>query len=171
MEDMASIMACASCDELFETLSNLQNHVQNWCRKRPRLESQSSKEEENDNIAFINMANEIKEETEEQFKAHVQKYQADGFTLKQAKEEAEMAMLPGDRQMMYKKYLAFLKTLFTFRKSELHRSIVRDIKAEVDKLFDPTKAIRNVLRKRKFEVTDFVDLREESDNEGTDDNI
>ena len=46
----------------------------------------------------MNMANEIKEETEERFKAHVQKYQADGFTLKQAK---EMVMLPGDRQMMY----------------------------------------------------------------------
>ena len=87
-----------------------------------------------------------------------------------------MIMLPGDRQMMYKKYLTFLKTLFTFCKSELHRSIVRDIEAEMDKLYDPTKAIRNVLRKRKFEVTDFVDLgeessREESDNEGTDDNI
>ena len=72
-EDMASIMAHASCDEcgvLFETLSDLQNHVRIWCygrsdRKRPRLESQSSEEEENDNIAFIKMANEIKEETEE----------------------------------------------------------------------------------------------------------
>ena len=31
----------------------------------------------------MKMANEIKEETEERFKAHVQKYQADGFTLKQ----------------------------------------------------------------------------------------
>ena len=80
VEDMASIMARASCDEcgvLFETLSDLQNHVRNWCyggsdTKRPRLESQSSEEEENDNIAFINMANEIKEETEERFKAHVQ---------------------------------------------------------------------------------------------------
>ena len=49
-EDMASIMARASCDEcgvLFETLSDLQNHVRSWCyggsdRKRPRLESQSS---------------------------------------------------------------------------------------------------------------------------------
>ena len=43
-----------------------------WCyrgsdRKRPRLESQSSEEEENDNIALIKMANEIKEETEEWF--------------------------------------------------------------------------------------------------------
>ena len=183
VEDMASIMARASCDEcglLFETLSDLQNHVRNWCygqsdRKRPRLESQSSEEEENDNHAFINMANEIKEETQERFKAHVQKYQADGFTLKQAKEEAEMVMLPGDRQMMYKKYLAFLKTLFTFHKSELHRSIVRDIKAEMDKSGDMTAAIRNVLRKRKMEITDFVDTgeessREESDNEGTDDN-
>ena len=73
--DMASIMARASCDEcglLFETLSDLQNHVRNWCyaqsdRKRPRLESQSSEEEENDNHAFINMANEIKEETQERF--------------------------------------------------------------------------------------------------------
>ena len=183
VEDMASIMARASCDEcglLFETLSDLQNHVRNWCygqsdRKRPRLESQSSEEEENDNHAFINMANEIKEETQERFKAHVQKYQADGFTLKQAKEEAEMVMLPGDRQMMYKKYLAFLKTLFTFHKSELHRSIVRDIKAEMDKSGDMTAAIRNVLRKRKMEITDFVDMgeessREESDNEGIDDN-
>ena len=115
-----------------------------------KLESQSSEEVENDNITFMNMANEIKEETEERFKAHVQKYQADGFTLKQAKEEAEMVMLSGDRQMMYKKYLTFLKTLFTFRKSELHRSIVRDIKAEMDKLYDPTKAIRNILRKRKL---------------------
>ena len=124
VEDMASIMAHASCDEcgvLFETLSDLQNHVCSWCyggsdRKRPRLESESSEEEENDNIAFITMANEIKEETEERFKAHVQKYEADGFTLKQAKEEAEMVMLPGDRQIMYKKYLAFLKKLFTFHK-------------------------------------------------------
>ena len=104
MENMASIMARASCDEcglLFETLSDLQNHVRNWGygesdRKRPRLESQSYEEEENDNIAFMKMANEIKEETEERFKAHVQKCQADGFTLKQAKEEAEMVMLPGD---------------------------------------------------------------------------
>ena len=184
VEDMASIMARASCDEcgvLFETLSDLQNHVRNWCyggsdTKRPRLESQSSEEEENDNIAFINMANEIKEETEERFKAHVQKYQADGFTLKQAKEEAEMVMLSGDRQIMYKKYLAFLKTLFTFLKSELHRSIVRAVKEELDKSGDMTTAIRNVLRKRKMEITDFVDTGEESslensDNEGTDDNI
>ena len=184
VEDMASIMARASCDEcgvLFETLSDLQNHVRNWCyggsdTKRPRLESQSSEEEENDNIAFINMANEIKEETEERFKAHVQKYQADGFTLKQAKEEAEMIMLSGDRQIMYKKYLAFLKTLFTFHKSELHCSIVRAVKEELDKSGDMTTAIRNVLRKRKMEITDFVDTgeessREDSDNEGTDDNI
>ena len=181
--DMASIMACASCDEcgvLFETLSDLQNHIRSWCyrgsdRKRPRLESQSS-DEENDNIAFINMANQIKEETEKRFKAHVQKYQADGFTLKQAKEEAEMVMLPGDRQIMYKKYLAFLQTLFTFHKSELHHSIVRAIKEELDKSGDTTTAIRNVLRKRKMEITDFVDTgeqssREDSDNGGTDDNI
>ena len=107
------------------------------------------------------MANEIKEETQERFKAHVQKYQADGFTLK-AKEEAEMVMLPGDRQMMYKKYLAFLKTLFTFHKSELHRSIVRDIKAEIDKSGDMTAAIRNVLRKRKMEITDFVETLEKN---------
>ena len=66
-EDMASIMARASWDEcgvLFETLSDLQNHVRSWCygtsdRKRPRLESQSCEEEENDNIAFIKMAIEI----------------------------------------------------------------------------------------------------------------
>ena len=160
VEDMASIMARASCDEcgvLFETLSDLQNHVRNWCyggsdTKRPRLESQSSEEEENDNIAFINMANEIKEETEERFKAHVQKYQADGFTLKQAKEEAEMVMLSGDRQIMYKKYLSFLKTRFTFHKSELHRSIVRAVKEELDKSGDMTTAIRNVLRKRKMKL-------------------
>ena len=101
VEDMASIMACASCDEcgvLFETLSDLQNHVRSWCyggsdRKRPRSESQSSEDEENDNIAFIDMAYQIKEETEERFKAHVQKYQADGFRLKQAKEEAEMVII------------------------------------------------------------------------------
>ena len=66
-------MACASCHEccvLFETLADLQNHVRSWCyggsdRKRPRLGSKSSEDEENDNIAFINMANQIKEETEE----------------------------------------------------------------------------------------------------------
>ena len=39
----------------------------------------------------------------------------------------------------------------------------------MDKLYDPTKAIRNVLRKRKFEVTDFVDLGEESSREDSDD--
>ena len=95
--------------------------------------------------------------------------------LMQAKEEAEMVMLPGDRQIMYKKYLAFLKTLFTFHKSELHHSIVWAIKEEMDKSGDMTTAIRNVLRKRKMEV-DFVDKGEESskedcDIEGTDDNI
>ena len=93
VEDMASIMARASCDEcgvLFETLSDLQNHVRLWCyggsdRKRPRFESESSEDEENDNIAFINMANEVKKETEERYTAYVEKYQADGLTLKQAK--------------------------------------------------------------------------------------
>ena len=121
------------------------------------------------------MANEIKEETQEQFKAHVQKCQADGFTLKQAKEEAEMVMLPGDRQMMYKKYLAFSRHCLPFTKSELHRSIVRTVKEELYKSGDMTAAIRNVLRKRKMEITDFVETGkessgEESDNEGTDDN-
>ena len=71
-------------------------------------------------------------------------------------------MLPGDWQIMYKKYLAFLKKLFIFHKSELHLSIVRVIKEELDKLFDMTTAIRNVLRKRKMEITDFVDTGEES---------
>ena len=85
-----------------------------------------------------------------------------------------MVMLPGDRQIMYKKYLALLKTLFTFHKSELHRSTVRAIKEELDKSGDMTTAIRNVLRKRN--ITDFVDTGEESsqkdsDNEGTDENI
>ena len=84
-----------------------------------------------------------------------------------------MGMLPEDRQMMYK-YLAFLKTLFTFHKSELHHSIVRAVK-ELDKSGDMTAAIRNVIRKRKLEITDFVDTgeesrREDSDNEGRDDN-
>ena len=76
-------------DFLTDLQKAINNINVNWCyggsdRKRPRLESQSSEEEENDNIAFIKMANEIKEETEERFKTHVQKYQADGFTLKQA---------------------------------------------------------------------------------------
>ena len=75
---------------------------------------------------------------------------------------------------MYKKYLAFIKTLFPFHKSELRCSIVRAVKDELDKLGDMTTAIRNVLRKRKMEITDFVDTGEESsqedcDNEGTDD--
>ena len=73
VEDMASIIFRASCGEcgvLFETLSDLQNHVCSWGyggsdRKRSRLESQSSEDEENDNITFINMANQIKYETEE----------------------------------------------------------------------------------------------------------
>ena len=73
VEDMSSVMGRASCDEcevLFETLSGLQNHIRSWCyggsdRKRSRLKSQSSEDEENDNIAFINMANQIREETEE----------------------------------------------------------------------------------------------------------
>ena len=82
-----------------------------------------------------------------------------------------MVMLSGDQQIMYKKYLAFLETLFTFHKSELHRSIVRAVKEELDKSGDMTTAIRNVLRKRKMEITDFVDTgeessREDSDNEG-----
>ena len=114
------------------------------------------------------MSNEIKEETEERFKAHVQIYQADGLTLKQAKEEADM--------VMYKKYVAFLKKIFTFQRSKLHCSIIRAVKEELDKSFDMTTAIRNVLRKRKMEITDFVDTgeessREDSDNEVTDDNI
>ena len=71
-----------------------------------------------------------------------------------------MVMLPGDRQIMYKKYLTFLKKLFTFHKSELHRSIVRAVKEELDKSFDMTTAIRNVLRKRKMKTTDFVDKGE-----------
>ena len=37
-------------------------------RKRPRLESQSSEEEENDNIAFVNMANEIEEDLKNMFR-------------------------------------------------------------------------------------------------------
>ena len=71
-----------------------------------------------------------------------------------------MVMLPSDRQIMYKKYLTFLKKLFTFHKSELHRSIVRAVKEELDKSFDMTTAIRNVLRKRKMKTTDFVDKGE-----------
>ena len=118
----------------------------------------------------------LKKKQKKGFKAHVQKYQADGFTLKQAKEEAAMVMLPVDRQIMYKKYLTFLKKLFTLHKSELHLSIVRAVKEELDKSFHMTTAIRNVLRKRKMKITDFVDTgeessREDSDNEGTDDNI
>ena len=106
-----------------------------------------------------------------------EKYQADGFTLKQAKEEAELVTLQGDRQVMFKKYVAFLKSLFSFNKSELHRSIVRAIKEELDKSGDRSTAIRNIVRKRKMEITDFVDTgddessKEDSDNEGTDDNI
>ena len=123
------------------------------------------------------MANEVKKETEERFTAYVEKYQADGFTLKQAKEEAELVTLQGDRQVMFKKYVAFLKSLFSFNKSELHLSIVRAIKEELDKSGDRSTAIRNILRKRKMEITDFVDTgedessQEDSDNKGTDDNI
>ena len=86
-----------------------------------------------------------------------------------------MVTLPGDWQIMYKKYLTFLKTLFSFRKSELHCSIVRAVKEELDKSGDIPTTFRNVLRKKKMEMTDFVDTgeesREDSDNEGTDDNI
>ena len=78
---------------------------------------------------------------------------------------------------MFKKYVAFLKLLFSFNKSEMYRSIVRAIKEELDKLGDRLTAIRNILRKRKMEITNFVGTGEEessqkdSDNEGTDDNI
>ena len=49
------------------------DHVCNRCyggsdRKRPRLESQSSEEEENDNIGFINMAIKIKKEKKNELK-------------------------------------------------------------------------------------------------------
>ena len=108
------------------------------------------------NIAFINMANEVKKETEERYTAYVEKYQADGFTLKQAKEESVLVTLQGDRQVMFKKYVAFLKLLFSFNRSELHRSIVRAIKEELDKSGDRSTAIRNILRKRKMVITDFV---------------
>ena len=75
------------------------------------------------------------------------------------------------------KVCGFLKILFSFNKSELHRSIVRAIKEELDKSGDRSTAIRNILRERKMEITDFVDTgdeessQEDSDNEGTDDNI
>ena len=38
----------------------------------------------------------------------------------------------------------------------------------MDKLYDPTKAIRNVLRMKKFKVTDFIDPGENSSQEEND---
>ena len=61
--------------------------------------------------------------------------------------------------MMYKKYLAFLKTLFTFHKSELHGSIVTVIKEEMDKLNDPTKAIGNVREKENLKSLTLIPWR------------
>ena len=72
-------------------------------------------------------------------------------------------------------YLAFPETLSTSYRCELHHSIVKAVKEELDKSGDMTTVIRNFLRKMKMEITDFVDTgeessREDSDNGGTDDN-
>ena len=86
-------------------------------RKRPRLESQSSEEEENDNLAFITMANEIKEETEERFKAHVQK-PSRWLYFEAGQRGSRYGHVPRRWTNDVKKYLALLKTLFTFYKQK-----------------------------------------------------
>ena len=161
----SNIVARASCDEcgvLFETISDLQRHVREWCHegplsKMPRLEIEDS-EEENGDSAFIEMANEVKEETEDRFNVHIAKYEADGFTKENARKEAELMMLTGNRQIMYKRYQTFIKSIFEFHQSKLHRSIIKDIREELEKSGDPIRAIKYVTRKRKSEITDFLEI-------------
>ena len=60
------------------------------------------------------MASEIKEETQERFKA-CPEIPGRWLYSEAGQRGSRDVMFPGDRQMMYKKYLAFLKTLSNFQ--------------------------------------------------------
>ena len=67
------------------------DNVREWCHegplsKMPRLSAEDS-EEANVDSAFIEIANEVKDKTEDRSNVHVDKYEEDGFTTKKMLEK------------------------------------------------------------------------------------
>ena len=100
---MASIMARASCDEcgvLFETLSDLQNHVRSWCyggsdKKRPRLSHKALRIKKMTILPLSTWLIRLKKKQKNDLKHMFRN------TKQIAKEEDEMVTLPGDQHIMY----------------------------------------------------------------------
>ena len=78
--------------------------------KIPRLAEKDS-EKENNNLAFIKIATEVEYETGDRFNVY------GGFTNEHARQETELRMLAGNRQIMYMRYQTFIKSIFKFHQS------------------------------------------------------
>lgn len=123
-----------------------------------------------DDSGFNRLINKVFDETDEQFQQKVQSIMdSEDLTEKEARNEATERMRSKYRALFLRDYKDFVQTEMELKHSRLHKEVLTDVKALMDKnKLKLSKAVSRAVNSRKRKFDELLEPDEESDSEEND---
>ena len=161
-DHIKTLPSCNECGVLFSTLYDLQKHVWKGCPMDEDGSNQDSDSEDNsdsaidfDDSGFNRLVNKVFDELNERFQQKVQSIMdSENLTEKDARNEATGRMRSKYRAVLLRDYKDFVQTEIELKQSRLHKEVLTDVKAVMDKnKLKLSKAVSRAVnsQKRKFD--------------------
>ena len=133
------------------------------------IEDKSDSDMDFDDSGFNRLVNKVFDETDEQFQQKVQSIMdSEDLTEKEARNEATERMHSKYRAMFLRDYKDFVQTEMELKHSRLHREVLNDVKALMDKNeLKLSKAVSRAVNSRKRKFDELLES-DESDSEESD---
>ena len=142
---------------MFENVSDLMRHVKRWCPENNKLKRKREDDnddipfkrfkidvqiEDGEDISFNKLARSVREETEDQWEAKVDKYLNDGMTDSEAKHQASRKLREDELHKFLWKYENLVQYLLQLRIGKLHSMVMHMIDELIEDGMDYKKAIQ-----------------------------
>ena len=176
-DHIKTLPSCNECGVLFSTLYDLQKHVRKGCPMNEDGSNQDSDSENNsdsaidfDDSGFNRLVNKVFDELNERFQKKVQSIMdSEELTEKEARNEATERMRSKYRAVLLRHYKDFVQTEINLKQSRLHKEVLTDVKALMDKnKLKLSKAVSRAVNSRKRKFDELLESDEESDSEEND---
>ena len=171
LQSSPSTFPCLDCGTLFQTMYNLQKHIQQWCpvsedsddeppRKKPCLKSASTD--------FKHLMQKAKEKNDDQFVNKAKMFRNQGLSKNQAIQRAKEAMVKHDIKTFLEMYYTLLAHILRLCGNPLHQSIV-SMALSLTKEMNNKNAIKTAIKhfSNRFNFDMMIADSEDSDSEDT----
>ena len=164
--DNSQSFPCMDCGTLFQTMYDLQKHIQHWCpinedtdteppRKKPCLEQESTE--------FKHLMKKALDSNDSQFVSKAKFFKKKGFSKSQAIHHAKNSMVKHDIKTFLQMYRSLLEHILRLYGNPLHQSIV-SMALSLRKEMSDEHAIKTAIQhfKKEFDFEEIIGEAESS---------